>query len=178
MSNIHYISSELIDLPTIKLIIEERKTIELSEEAILNINKSKHYLDKKIENNPIPIYGINTGFGSLCNNIISSDNLSQLQYNLVVSHACGVGEEVPEDIVKIMIILKIQSLAYGNSGVQLKTINRLLELYNNNIFPVIYEQGSLGASGDLAPLAHLSLALLGLGQANFNNTKLDVKEIF
>lgn len=178
MSDMYNIGNKELSISDINKIIQNDLKLSLSNSAIKNIEDCRLFLDKKIFNSIDPIYGINTGFGSLCNNIISSDNLSQLQYNLVVSHACGVGEEVPEDIVKIMIILKIQSLAYGNSGVQLKTINRLLELYNNNIFPVIYEQGSLGASGDLAPLAHLSLALLGLGQANFNNTKLDVKEIY
>ena len=124
MSNIHYISSELIDLPTIKLIIEERKTIEL------NINKSKHYLDKKIENNPIPIYGINTGFGSLYNVTIDHNDLSKLQENIVMSHACGTGNLVPKAIVKIMLLLKIQSLSYGYSGVQLVTVQRLIDFYN------------------------------------------------
>ena len=109
-----------------------------------------------------PIYGITTGFGSLCNISISKEQLSQLQKNLVMSHACGVGEEVPQEIVKIMLLNKIQSLSYGNSGVQLQTVERLIEFFNNDIFPVVYQQGSLGASGDLAPLAHMCLPLLGL----------------
>ena len=177
MSNIHYISSELIDLPTIKLIIEERKTIELSEEAILNINKSKHYLDKKIENNPIPIYGINTGFGSLYNVTIGHDDLSKLQENIVMSHACGIGNLVPKAIVKIMLLLKIQSLSYGYSGVQLDTVQRLIDFYNLDILPTIYELGSLGASGDLAPLAHMSLPLIGKGKVYFKGQILEAEEV-
>lgn len=125
-----------------------------------------------MESHDGPIYGINTGFGSLCNVKISNENLSQLQENLVKSHACGTGDEVPAAIVKIMLLLKIQSLSYGHSGVQLLTVERLIDFYNNDILPVIYTQGSLGASGDLAPLAHLSLPLLGEGEVNFEGKKV------
>ncbi len=121
-------------------------------------------MNDKLKSNERPIYGINTGFGSLCNVKISNENLSKLQENLVKSHACGTGEEVPQEIVKIMLLLKIQSLSYGHSGVQLETVERLIDFYNNDIVPVIYNQGSLGASGDLAPLAHLSLPLIGEGE--------------
>lgn len=117
-----------------------------------------------MESHKEPIYGINTGFGSLYNIKISNENLTKLQENLVKSHACGTGEEVPKDIVKMMLLLKIQSLSYGYSGVQLETVERLIDFYNNDIFPVVYELGSLGASGDLAPLAHLSLPLIGEGK--------------
>jgi len=127
--------------------------------------------------NDKPIYGINTGFGSLCNVIISDENLSQLQENLVKSHACGTGDEVPQEIVKIMLLLKIQSLSYGNSGVQLQTVERLVDFYNNDILPVIYTQGSLGASGDLAPLAHLSLPLLGEGEVNYEGFRQPAKKV-
>lgn len=122
-------------------------------------------------NNDKPIYGINTGFGSLCNVIISDENLSKLQENLVKSHACGTGDEVPHEIVKLMLLLKIQSLSYGHSGVQLQTVNRLIDFYNNDILPIIYTQGSLGASGDLAPLAHLSLPLLGEGEVYYDGLR-------
>jgi histidine ammonia-lyase len=118
-----------------------------------------------------PIYGINTGFGSLCNVKISNENLSKLQENLVKSHACGTGEEVPLTIVKLMLLLKIQSLSYGYSGVQLETVERLIAFYNNDILPVVYNQGSLGASGDLAPLAHLALPLLGEGEVYYEGKK-------
>ena len=124
-----------------------------------------------MEINSDPIYGVNTGFGSLCNHKISEDNLEQLQKNLIVSHACGIGDAVPNDVVKIMILLKIQSLSYGHSAVQLVTLNRLIEMFNRNILPIIYQQGSLGASGDLAPLAHMSLVLLGMGEVNVLNDK-------
>ena len=164
METIHYISSDLLSIEMINEIVFQGKQLALSEEAIVNIEKCRKYLDDKMKSNSEPIYGINTGFGSLCNVKISNENLSKLQENLVKSHACGTGEEVPHEIVKIMLLLKIQSLSYGHSGVQLVTVQRLIDFYNNDIFPVIYTQGSLGASGDLAPLAHLSLPLLGDGE--------------
>ena len=172
MSAIHYISTDILSLEVVQEIISHNKTIELSEEATVNIQKCRDYLDKKMESNETAIYGINTGFGSLCNVKISNANLSQLQENLVKSHACGTGEEVPSEIVKLMLLLKIQSLSYGYSGVQLATVLRLIDFYNNAIFPVIYTQGSLGASGDLAPLAHLSLPLLGEGEVVFKENKV------
>ena len=177
MEHIHYISSEVLSLEMLQEIIEQQKTLELSDEAKVNIQKCREYLDKKMALNDAPIYGINTGFGSLCNVKISNDNLSQLQENLVKSHACGTGEEVPNEIIKIMMLLKIQSLSYGHSGVQLVTVQRLIDFYNHDILPVIYNQGSLGASGDLAPLAHLSLPLLGEGEVYFEGKKVHSSEV-
>ncbi len=177
MANIHYISSQLLTLPIIKDILESQKKLELSEEAILNINKSREYLVSKIENNETPIYGINTGFGSLCTVKIAEKNLTKLQENLVMSHACGTGDYVPIPIIKLMLLLKIQSLSLGYSGAQLKTVKRLIDFYNYNILPVIYTQGSLGASGDLAPLAHLSLPLLGKGEVYEENKIVCSEEI-
>ncbi|TVZ51463.1 histidine ammonia-lyase [Dokdonia sp. Hel_I_53] len=164
MSNTHYISSELLNLEKISSIINDQKKIALSEESRHNINSSRAYLDKKITESTKPVYGVNTGFGSLCNVAISDNNLTLLQENLVRSHACGTGTYVPKEIVKLMILLKIQSLSYGHSGVHLDTVQRLIDFYNLDILPVIYEQGSLGASGDLAPLAHLALPLINEGQ--------------
>ncbi|WP_396145764.1 histidine ammonia-lyase [Flavobacterium sp.] len=177
MDNLHYISSEVLSIETIQEIITQDKKLALSNEAKENILKCRSYLDSKIESHEAPIYGINTGFGSLCNVIISNDNLSKLQENLVKSHACGIGDEVPHEIVKIMLLLKIQSLSYGNSGVQLITVQRLVDFYNNYILPVIYNQGSLGASGDLAPLAHLSLPLLGEGEVYFDGFRQPAKTV-
>jgi histidine ammonia-lyase len=177
MDNFHYISTDVLSLETINEIISHHKSIALSEEAKVNIQKCRDYLDTKMASNTAPIYGINTGFGSLCNVKISNENLSQLQENLVKSHACGTGDEVPQEIVKLMLLLKIQSLSYGHSGVQLATVERLIEFYNNGVFPVIYTQGSLGASGDLAPLAHLSLPLIGEGDVNFEGQKKSSKSV-
>ncbi len=177
MENIHYISSEVLSLDGLQEIIAHHKTLELSEEAKVNIQKCREYLDKKMASHDAPIYGINTGFGSLCNVKISNDNLSQLQENLVKSHACGTGEEVPHEIVKIMLFLKIQSLSYGYSGVQLVTVQRLVDFYNHDILPVLYNQGSLGASGDLAPLAHLSLPLLGEGEVYYEGFRQPAQKV-
>ena len=171
MDNIHYISSEVLTLETLNDIISQHKNLALSEEAIVNITKCREYLDKKITTSETPIYGINTGFGSLCNVKISNENLSKLQSNLVKSHACGTGDEVPNEIVKILLLLKIKSLSYGHSGVHIQTVMRLIEFYNNDILPIIYTQGSLGASGDLAPLAHLSLPLIGEGEVFYNGLR-------
>lgn len=177
MDHYHYISSDVLSLETINQILLENKSLALSEEAKVNIQKCRNYLDKKMQSQTDPIYGINTGFGSLCNVKISNENLSQLQENLVKSHACGTGEEVPNAIVKLMLLLKIQSLSYGNSGVQLETVERLIAFFNHDVLPVIYTQGSLGASGDLAPLAHLSLPLLGEGEVFFEGKKVHSKEV-
>ena len=177
MPNVHYISAELLDLATIKSIIEEHKVLELSKEVVLNIEKSKKYLEKKILNNSQPIYGINTGFGSLYNVKIASDEIAKLQENIVMSHACGTGNLVPKEIVKLMLLLKVQSLSYGYSGVQLKTVQRLIDFYNLDIVPLIYELGSLGASGDLAPLAHMALPLIGKGEVYYQNEICPSKEI-
>ena len=172
MDNTHYISTELLSLETLAEIVSCDKSLALSEEAKINIQKCRDYLDKKMASHSDPIYGINTGFGSLCNVKISNENLSKLQENLVKSHSCGTGEEVPTEIVKLMLLFKIQSLSYGHSGIQLQTVERLIAFYNNDILPVIYTQGSLGASGDLAPLAHLSLPLLGEGEVYFEGKKV------
>ncbi|MDC8004126.1 histidine ammonia-lyase [Aureisphaera galaxeae] len=177
MRPIHYVSSEILSLGLIKDIIEENKAIALSDEAILNINKSHEYLQEKIKNDDSPVYGINTGFGSLCNVKISSEHLSKLQENLVMSHACGTGDLVPKPIVKLMLLLKIQSLSYGFSGIQLQTVERLIDFYNNDVLPVVYTQGSLGASGDLAPLAHMSLPLLGKGEVHTEDGFMPASEI-
>ena len=177
MENHHYISTETLTFEVLNEIISQDKKIALSEEAISKIEKCRAYLDKKMASNDEPIYGINTGFGSLCNVKISTENLSQLQENLVKSHACGTGDEVPHEIVKMMLLLKIQSLSYGHSGVQLQTVKRLMDFYNNDILPIIFTQGSLGASGDLAPLAHLSLPLLGEGEVYFDGFRQPAKKV-
>lgn len=177
MKELHYISNAVLSIAQIQEIISQDMALELSEEAQLHINKCRAYLDEKMASAQEPIYGINTGFGSLCNIKISPDNLEQLQENLVMSHACGTGEQVPQEIVKLMLLLKIQSLSYGYSAVQLKTVQRLVDFYNHGIYPVVYSQGSLGASGDLAPLAHLSLPLLGMGEVYYNGERKAASEV-
>ncbi len=177
MENYHHISSKELSIESVSNILSENKLLALSQEAIEKILGCRNYLDNKLKNQDKPIYGINTGFGSLYNIKISKENLTKLQENLVMSHACGTGKTVPEEIVKIMLLLKIQSLSYGHSGVQLETVQRLLDFYNHDILPVVYTQGSLGASGDLAPLAHLSLPLLGKGEVCFEGEVCDALSV-
>lgn len=177
MRDCHYISSSVLDIEEIREIIEKNKSLALSEEAVYNIEKARNYLDKKMKENKTPIYGINTGFGSLCNVKISTENLSKLQENLVMSHACGAGEKVSKSIIKLMLLLKIQSLSYGHSGVSRETVERLIDFYNEDVLPVVYSQGSLGASGDLAPLAHLSLPLLGKGEVYLDDKIVTSEEM-
>ena len=175
---IHYISTKHISLERLKEIIDGKYTLALSDEAVDAIVKCRKYLDSKMEDINRPLYGITTGFGSLCNVTIPSDELSQLQYNLVVSHACGAGPTVRPKIVKLMLFLKAQSLSYGHSGAQLKTVQTLIDMFNEDILPVVYQQGSLGASGDLAPLAHLSLPLLGLGEVLYQGKIRQASEVW
>ena len=173
----HQISSQHLDFKTLNQIIESKAALELSEDAVKRIAHCRSYLDVKVGSLAEPVYGINTGFGSLYNKSIDVADLGKLQENLVMSHACGCGDEVPVAIVKLMLFLKIQGLSYGNSGVQLQTVQRLIDFYNHEIFPVVYTQGSLGASGDLAPLAHLCLPLIGMGEVYFNGKKVPSAEV-
>lgn len=174
---IHKISAEHLSIERIGEIVYGGYKIELSDDAHKRIVECREYLDRKIAESTTPIYGVTTGFGSLCNVSIGSDYLAQLQINLMMSHACGTGDRVPNDIVKIMLLLKIQSLSYGFSGCQLDTVNRLIDFFNNDIYPVVYMQGSLGASGDLVPLAHLSLPLVGLGEVEHKGMVMSGAEV-
>ena len=142
----HYITAERLTIARVEEIMTKGYKIALSDDAIQRINHCREYLDKKMEDVAHPIYGVTTGFGSLCNISISKEHLSQLQKNLMMSHACGTGQRVPAEIARLMLLLKVQSLSYGHSGVQLITVERLVDMFNNNIIPVVYEQGSLGAS--------------------------------
>jgi len=178
MEEFHYISPDKdLSIKEIEELLSSNQKIALSKKAEDAIEKCYDFLQKKLEKGNEVFYGINTGFGSLCNTVISNDQLSQLQENLVKSHACGIGEEVDETIVRLMILLKVKGLSYGHSGVALETVKRLVDFYNLRITPVVYQQGSLGASGDLAPLAHLSLALLGEGYVNFEGERRKAKDV-
>lgn len=173
----HIISPEHLTIDDIKRVMSEGYKLKLSEASKERINRCREYLDNKMKTQKEPIYGVSTGFGSLCNISIGTDELSELQKNLVMSHSCGTGDEVDQEIVKIIVFLKIQSLQYGVSGVQLITVQRLVDMFNAGVFPVVYQQGSLGASGDLAPLAHMSLPLLGLGEVYYEGKKQPAAEV-
>lgn len=174
---IHHISAEHLTIERIGEIIKNGYKLELSDDAHNRIVRCREYLDKKIAETKVPIYGVTTGFGSLCNVSIGKDHLAQLQINLMMSHACGTGDRVPNEIVKIMLLLKIQSLSYGYSGCQLETVERLIDFFNNGVYPVVYMQGSLGASGDLVPLAHLCLPLVGLGDVEYQGKVMTGAEV-
>ena len=174
---IHHISAEHLTVDRVREILENNIKIDLSEDAKKRIVRCREYLDNKMETQKEPIYGITTGFGSLCNISIDKDQLSQLQKNLVMSHACGTGERVPAEIVKLMLLLKIQSLSYGNSGVQLETVQRLVDFFNNDVLPVFYNNAIMmrsmaadasaeGASED-QPLDFKTLKLQYYVQAKF-----------
>ncbi|MEG1612011.1 MAG: histidine ammonia-lyase [Alistipes sp.] len=174
---IHQINNEHLTVECVEEILKKHYTLELSDDARARISKCRAYLDQKAKNTEKPIYGVTTGFGSLCNISVSPDELSQLQKNLVMSHSCGTGDRVPSEIVKLMLMLKAQSLSYGYSGAQVATVERLLDFFNNDILPVIYQQGSLGASGDLAPLAHMTLPLIGLGEVEYKGAVRPAAEV-
>ncbi len=169
MKNYHNIDSKHLSLKDIWLIFHENQKLKLSATSRKKIIKARKFLDDKLKSDTRPIYGINTGFGALHNIKIDDKQINQLQENLVKSHACGTGMHVDSEIVKMMLLLKILSLSKGHSGVQPETVELLINFYNNDIFPVVYDQGSLGASGDLVPLAHLSLPLMGEGKVVFEN---------
>ena len=174
---IHYISPEKLTWETMDELVKGTYSLVLSDDAKTRINRCRNYLDTKMKNQKEPIYGISTGFGSLCDYSISKDQLSELQRNLIISHACGTGDEVEADIVRLMLFLKIHALSLGHSGVQIKTVERIIDFYNEDVLPVVYSQGSLGASGDLAPLAHLFLPLIGLGEVYYKGEKVSADKM-
>jgi histidine ammonia-lyase len=171
------LDNQWVSLEQLDEVLYTEAKLALSQTAKEKIAACRSYLDQEIAKADRLIYGINTGFGSLCNTAISNDDLEQLQNNLVLSHACGAGDRVPDEIVKRMLLLKVLGLSHGASGVQVETVERLIFFYNNDIFPVVYQQGSLGASGDLAPLAHLVLPLIGEGTVRMNNEEISSAEM-
>ncbi len=172
MKHIHEISSDVLSLAQIDGILQEDAILSISEESLSRVVACREFLDSIVEQSDALHYGINTGFGSLCDVAISKEQIADLQLNLIMSHACGVGDLVPEAVIRIMLLLKVQSLSYGHSGISPEVLDLLLAFYNRKIYPVIYQLGSLGASGDLAPLAHLSLPLVGLGEVWYKGEKV------
>ena len=171
--NVYHIGSGALTFEIIERIINENLKLELAPEAKLRIQKCRDYLDQKIASSEEPLYGITTGFGSLCTKNISPDELGTLQENLIKSHACSVGEEIRPVIIKLMMLLKAHALSLGHSGVQVITVQRILDFFNNDVMPIVYDRGSLGASGDLAPLANLFLPLIGVGDVYYKGKKCE-----
>jgi histidine ammonia-lyase len=148
----------------------------LSAQAIEKINASQQHVKNIVENNTT-VYGVNTGFGILANTKISEEDTLTLQHKILQSHSVGVGDPIPVEVAKIMLITKVHALAQGYSGVQLQTLQRILWHIENDVIPVVPEKGSVGASGDLAPLAHLFLPLIGLGEVFYKGKKLKTQEV-
>ena len=170
------IDSKPTNFEQIKNLLAYNQLVSITFNAHERINACRQYLDEAMSQPNAVYYGINTGFGYLQNVQIDASQLSQLQINLLQSHACGLGDEVPEAIVKLMLMLKIKSLSYGHSGVHIDTVKRLMDMYNAEVYPIIYTQGSLGASGDLAPLSHLALPLIGLGEVYYKGQKMQASQ--
>ena len=177
MKKTYAIGSSELTFELIESILYEDYQLSLDPQGAARIQKCRDYLDQKIENSQEPVYGITTGFGSLCNKSISLDELSTLQENLVKSHACSVGQEVPQEVVRLMLLFKAHALALGHSGVQVVTVERILDFFNQDVLPVVYDRGSLGASGDLAPLANLFLPLIGEGEVYYQGQKRAAAEV-
>lgn len=174
---IYEIGSSELTYELIEQILNDGTKLVLSNEAKERINHCREYLDRKAAESEAPIYGVTTGFGSLCNRSISPEELGQLQENLVKSHSCSIGTPIDPVIVKLMLMLKAHALSMGFSGVQVETVERILDFYNEDITPVVYDRGSLGASGDLAPLANLFLPLLGEGEAIHQGKRFSGRDI-
>ena len=175
--NTYAIGSSELTYDLIEQLLKDKTKLVLSDEAVATIPHCRDYLDSKMEDTSKPIYGVTTGFGSLCNRTISTDDLSTLQENLVKSHSCSIGQPIDETIIRLMLLLKAHALSMGFSGVQVETVQRILDFYNNDILPVVYDRGSLGASGDLAPLANLFLPLIGEGEVFHNGKRFKGSEI-
>lgn len=176
-TKIHKIDSDWLTIETIEHLISTDTKLYLSAKTNADILDCRQYLDDKLANSDQLFYGINTGFGFLQNVQIDKTQTLDLQYNLLQSHACGVGERIPKEIIRLMLLLKVQSLSYGYSGVQLDTVQRLIDFYNEDVLPIIYTQGSLGASGDLSPLSHLALPLIGMGEVYFRDKEYDSQKV-
>lgn len=158
-------------------ILDGKLALKFSDEAILKVKKSKRCVDNIVAKEHV-VYGINTGFGVLCNQVISAKDTTTLQENLLKSHAVGVGENVPNNVAKIMLIIKAHALAQGFSGVAIETVKRILWHIEEDIIPVVPQKGSVGASGDLAPLSHLFLPLIGFGEIEVKGKKWQTHDYF
>lgn len=149
--------------------------VELSKEAIINVKKSRSLVDNFVNENKV-VYGITTGFGSFSDVVITGEETKTLQRNLIISHSCGVGNPLDEDVVRGVMLLRVNALAKGFSGIRLSTLNTLVEMLNKKVHPIIPEKGSLGASGDLAPLSHMVLVMIGEGEALYEGIRMPGKE--
>ncbi|MBA4136450.1 MAG: histidine ammonia-lyase [Opitutus sp.] len=170
------LSGHDLTLARIRQAIVRDEKLTLTADARRRMKASRKIVDR-LHDDPAPHYGINTGFGILAHKRVPTADIEKLQENLILSHAVGVGDEVPADIVRLMLLLKVNGLAVGLSGVTQDVVDYLIRFYNEDALPVVFTKGSLGASGDLAPLAHLVLPLLGLGEMNFRGKRQPAKSV-
>lgn len=165
------INGSNLDINSFSKVVLDYELVSISESSKKLVNEAREYVVEVLKSE-VPTYGINTGFGKLSVVSIKREEVSKLQENLIKSHACGVGEKFSEAVVRGMLLLRINALIKGYSGIRLKVIEKMVELLNKNVIPVVYSQGSLGASGDLAPLSHMSLPLLGLGEVVYKGKEM------
>ena len=171
----HIINGSNLDFEVFKKIVFDFEKVEISSDSKEKVNQARAYIEQVIEKEQ-PVYGINTGFGKLSDVSIDKCDLAKLQENLIKSHACGVGEAFSESIVRGMLLLRVNALIKGNSGIRLVVIEKMVEFLNKRVTPVVFSKGSLGASGDLAPLSHMALPIIGLGEVFYNNERLSADE--
>lgn len=160
-----------LSIEALECVAEKNYKVALSDDSVTRIKKSRSFLESELKSGAV-IYGVNTGFGFLSNKKISPDELDQLQINLIRSHSVGVGDFLPEDITRAIMLLRINTLAKGYSGVRVELVKSFINLLNKGVHPLIPSKGSVGASGDLAPLAHLALVIIGEGEAIYEGRKL------
>lgn len=149
--------------------------VEIAPDARERINLARAYVDEKLDSGAV-IYGLTTGFGKFSDTLVQREDTAELQKNLIISHACGMGEALPTEVVRAVMLLRLNALSAGHSGIRLSTMETFLNMLNSGVHPVIPEKGSLGASGDLAPLAHMVLPVLGEGKAEFKGTIYSSRE--
>lgn len=156
-------------------VCRNNEEVQLTEEAVEAVKKARAYIERKLEEKAV-IYGLTTGFGKFANVVISNEQTETLQKNLIISHTCAMGNPYPRHYVRAAMLLRCNALARGNSGIRLETLQTLIDMLNKGIHPVIPEKGSLGASGDLAPLSHIALALIGEGKVEYKGETVDAKD--
>ncbi|MCI5697738.1 MAG: histidine ammonia-lyase [Clostridiales bacterium] len=164
-----------LTLDQLMKVAREGEKVKLSEDAKKNVKKARKYIEDKLESGEI-IYGLTTGFGKFANVLISKEQTEDLQRNLIVSHTCAMGKAYDEKYVRAAMLLRCNALARGNSGIRLETLQTLIDMINAGVHPVVPEKGSLGASGDLAPLSHIALGLIGLGKVKYHGEEMDASE--
>jgi histidine ammonia-lyase len=171
-----YLNGENLSIQKLRKILKGEK-IALTQDAWKRIATSNNRVEKFVESGKIA-YGITTGFGSLSKIFVGKDKTNQLQYNIVRSHSTSTGNYVEDEIPKLMMLIRLNSFAIGNSGINPEICNTMIEFINNDIIPLVPEKGSVGASGDLSPLAHIAISLIGEGKVKYNNNVYDSKDVF